>query len=497
MALAPDPASPHPAATEAGDACLVVVPTPPEAPVAGRVGAGARADRLIHPLLVVADLATAAGAVALCQRLGAGVATDRAAFAGTAFLALPLWPVLFSRYRLYAARHVSTRRQEMGRLTSATAAAVGLTALVGWAIDRDVSRGALVRLFVVALAALAVERELVRRLFARLRVAGRRARPVAVAGTGPEAAALVRLLGTQPELGYRVVAILGDPSGRSPLAGDLPVFDTGPQMVDDLRGVGATGVVVATSDLDYRHTNRLVRDLLEAGLHVELSSSLEDIDPARLSTRPLGAFAVQYVEPVRRGGWRAAGKRAFDVVGASVGLLVALPVMALACAAIRLTSRGPALYRQERVGRNRVSFRILKLRSMYLDGECRLSTAATGWSQVVKLRDDPRVTPVGRLLRRLSLDEVPQLVNILVGDMSLVGPRPEQPCEVATWRGHDFDRLRVRPGLTGVWQVSGRSEAREAKDRWDLYYVDNWSLGRDLAIILRTIPAVIRARGAY
>ncbi|MEO6120531.1 MAG: sugar transferase, partial [Acidimicrobiales bacterium] len=452
-------------------------------------------DRLIGPLLVGGDLVAIVVAVIVCRNLGAS-ASDRAAFAGTAGLSLPLWPVVLGRYRLYSARHVATRRQELHALCSAVTASVALTALVGYAVDRDVDRGTLVWLFALALGALGLEREVVRRLFIRARRSGRRCRRVAVAGVGAEGAALVKLLGRQPELGYQVVALVGEGSEvAAELAGVGPVVRIGPGTVEDLRRLGASGVLVATSDLDYRCTNRLVRDRLEAGLHVELSSSLEDIDPARLSVRPLGGFAVQYVEPVRHDGWRAPGKRAFDIAGAVLGLVVTLPLVVLAWVAVRATSRGPVLYRQDRVGRDGVLFPILKLRSMYIDHTDTDTDA--DHATVVKLRHDPRVTPVGRLLRRTSVDEIPQLVNVLLGHMSLVGPRPEQPCEVAAWQGHAFDRLRVRPGLTGMWQVSGRSEAREAKERWDMYYVDNWSMGRDLAILARTIPAVVRARGAY
>jgi exopolysaccharide biosynthesis polyprenyl glycosylphosphotransferase len=215
--------------------------------------------------------------------------------------------------------------------------------------------------------------------------------------------------------------------------------------------------------------------------------------------RPLGGFAMLYVEPVKRDGWRPVAKRVFDLVLSGIALMLTLPMLLLAAVAIKLTSPGPVLYCQERVGYRGRRFRILKFRSMYVNSDSLLQQIAdqVPAGPVVKIRRDPRVTPVGRVLRRLSIDELPQLINVVRGDMSLVGPRPEQPSEVALWTPQLFDRLRVRPGVTGVWQVNGRSAARNTKDRWDLYYVDNWSVWRDLTILARTVPAVISSKGAY
>ncbi|MBA2752531.1 MAG: exopolysaccharide biosynthesis polyprenyl glycosylphosphotransferase, partial [Actinobacteria bacterium] len=278
-----------------------------------------------------------------------------------------------------------------------------------------------------------------------------------------------------------------------------PLFDPRSKVVEELRMAGAAGVVVATTDVDAETSNRLIRDLTDAGIHVEMSSSLLDIDATRLSVRPLGGFAMLYVEPVKRDGWRPAAKRAFDIVLAGVALLLALPVLLVATVATKLTSSGPVLYRQERVGHRGRRFQILKFRSMYVNSDSLLQQIVeeVPAGPVVKIRKDPRVTPVGRVLRRLSIDELPQLINVVRGDMSLVGPRPEQPSEVALWTPQLFDRLRVRPGVTGVWQVNGRSAARDTKDRWDLYYVDNWSVWRDLTILAKTVPAVISSKGAY
>jgi lipopolysaccharide/colanic/teichoic acid biosynthesis glycosyltransferase len=195
-------------------------------------------------------------------------------------------------------------------------------------------------------------------------------------------------------------------------------------------------------------------------------------------------------------------KRSLDVTLAGLGvLLLLLPVTLVLAFLIRSTSRGPAFFVQTRVGKNGREFRMLKFRSMYADAETRLAElrALNDHDGVLfKLRNDPRVTPVGRWLRRLSLDELPQLINIIRGDMSLVGPRPPLPSEVALYGSDVRRRLAVTPGLTGLWQVSGRSDLSwEDSVRLDMRYVDNWSLSFDLVILARTFAAVIRSAGAY
>ncbi|RMH79560.1 MAG: exopolysaccharide biosynthesis polyprenyl glycosylphosphotransferase, partial [Actinomyces sp.] len=246
-------------------------------------------------------------------------------------------------------------------------------------------------------------------------------------------------------------------------------------------------------------TNRLIRTLTEHGIHVELSSTLFDIAAHRLVIRPVGRIPMMYVEPVRRDGWRPAAKRLFDIVVAGAALVATVPVMAVAAAAVKLTSPGPVLFRQFRVGRDGELFEMLKLRTMYIDAEARAAEVAElnrASGLLFKAPDDPRITPVGRILRRLSIDEIPQLLNVLKGDMSLVGPRPALPSEAIHWTDTLRNRVRVKPGITGMWQI-GRGDGADhdaTYERLDLYYVDNWSVVTDLAILARTIPVVLSAR---
>lgn len=465
-------------------------------------GAVARLARLG---VVCADALAVAGAMAASYAMLPPLylntpGADGNAYRRIAMVSLPLWILVFRRYRLYHARHVTSRRDEAARVVHAVGVSTLVTALVAYFLDLQVERSWFLMLFAAALATVLLARELVRHGFGVLRRRGHCLRRVAIAGTGPEALAMVEALEERAQLGYAVVGLIGDPDQ---VAGDMahryPLLEVDTNLVEELQAVGAAGVVVATTDVDAETSNRLIRTLTDAGIHVELSSSLQDIDASRLSVRPLGAFPVLYVEAVKRDGWRPVAKRTFDVVVSTAVLAATFPLLLLAVAAVKLTSAGPVLYRQERVGLGGRRFQIFKLRSMYLNNAELLKALADDLpaGPVPKAQRDPRVTPVGRALRRFSIDELPQLLNVIRGDMSLVGPRPEQPSEVNLWTPHLFDRLRVRPGVTGVWQVSGRSAARDTKDRWDLYYVDNWSVWRDLAIMLKTVPVVVSCKGAY
>ena len=362
-------------------------------------------------------------------------------------------------------------------------------------------RSGLILLFVFACATVTVERELARRLFSKMRTAGRLTRYVVVAGANPEGQEIAAMLQAEPWLGYTVVGFVDDREGApaEPVPGmrllgrisDLPAI---------LKTHPAASVIVAASGVDSSVTNRMARDLLDQGIHVELSSTLRDISSQRLTVRPLGRFPVVYVEPVTRDGWRAVAKRTFDVAISAVALVVVSPIVLLAAIAIKLDSKGPVLFRQVRVGRNSEPFGVLKFRSMVVDAEALLPELAElneADGPLFKMADDPRITRVGRFLRSTSIDELPQFWNVLRGEMSLVGPRPALPHETEEWDALLTQRLRVKPGITGMWQVSGRSDTSfEDYTRLDLYYVDNWTLTTDLAILAKTVPVVLLQKGA-
>ena len=304
----------------------------------------------------------------------------------------------------------------------------------------------------------------------------------------------------RPHEGYRITGICVPSLDEAHLATDVPVLGAiadVPQVVAD-RGIEV--VVVADRSLSGDGLRRLSWALGRAGAHLVVAPDLVEVDAPRLSLRPVAGLSLLEVEvsPPRR---RLLAKATLDRA-AGLGLLAAAtPIIAVSALLVRLTSPGSPFYRQTRVGVDGRAFTMWKLRSMYVDAGARrdaLLVQSDGDGVLFKMRDDPRVTRVGRVLRRYSLDELPQLINVVRGDMSLVGPRPPLAEEVAAYGDAVHRRLRVKPGLTGLWQISGRSDLSwEESVRLDLRYVDNWSVGMDLLILWRTARAVVRASGAY
>ncbi|MFN0091906.1 MAG: sugar transferase, partial [Acidimicrobiales bacterium] len=456
----------------------------------------------VKALLAGADLASTAAAFALAARAWGPLDPTVAA------LGLLVWWLALARAGLYSARLIGRRSEELRRLAAAT-----LTGAAALLVLPDLTGRPAPALPTVAAAALgavlvlAAQREAARRVFRGLRRRGRRLRPLVIIGDNAEGRALARAVVADQALGWRVVGFVRTgparvaPAGR-PAAGEgePPVLGHVDDVLATLADAGAASVVIAASAVEVGATTALVRRLLGAGVEVELSPALADTAAGRLQIAVLGRFPVIRLRPRRLTGWRAAAKRAFDLLGAGLGLaLTALP-MAVVAAAIKLDSPGPVLYRQRRVGRDGAPIRMLKFRTMHTGADAahaRLAELNEADGPLFKMRRDPRVTRVGRLLRQSSIDELPQLWNVLRGEMSLVGPRPALPEEAAQWSAELRDRLRVRPGMTGMWQVSGRSDASfEEYSRLDLYYVDNWSLLTDLAILARTAPAVLAGRGA-
>ena len=415
-----------------------------------------------------------------------------------AFLTFPVWSVSFSLNRLYLARAVERPIEELRRIVQACLISVGVMVAVAFVFRfTELSRLWTVSVLVFVPMLLAVERMVARRIFVRMRREGQISRPILIVGTDADAVGLLHAAQSTPHLGYRVVGFVGPD-------------EVGVRGVDVLGGIesteevlertGATGVVISLSSVASDLVNRLTRRLTDAGYHVALSSGLRDIDVARFRAQDLGGQTLVYVEQTQRGGWRAVAKRVFDIAVAVTALVVTSPLMLIAAIAVKRGSPGPVIFAQERVGRDGVPFRVFKLRTMVDGADARKAELAEhneADGPLFKMANDPRVTGVGAILRKYSIDELPQFINVLRGEMSVVGPRPALASEVDQWDDEVRDRLRVLPGITGMWQVSGRSDTTfEEYKRLDLYYVDNWSLGHDLKIVLRTFSAVFAARGA-
>jgi exopolysaccharide biosynthesis polyprenyl glycosylphosphotransferase len=416
-----------------------------------------------------------------------------------AVLSFPMWPICLALNKVYLARAVERQTEEIRRIFYASLMGVGF--IVGAAFVmrfHTLSRLWVLSVLVFVPLCLVAERTVARRIFARLRREGRIVRRVVIVGTDSEAIGLVHATQRLPELGYQVVGFVGpDDIGTRGGCAVLGGFD-------DIQAVletsGAGGVMVSLASVEPDLVNRLTRQLTDAGYHVALSSGLRDIDIVRFRAQDIGGHTLIYVEQTMRDGWRAIAKRVFDVALSVVALVLASPILCVAALAIRLESKGPVLFAQERVGRDGKRFRILKLRTMVPDADALkdgLADRNEADGPMFKIADDPRITRVGAILRKLSLDEIPQFFNVLRGEMSIVGPRPALPSEVEQWTDDVHDRLRVLPGITGMWQVSGRSDTSFAEyKRLDLYYVDNWSLAHDLRIVARTFSVVLARRGA-
>ncbi|HEY0700855.1 MAG TPA: sugar transferase, partial [Micromonospora sp.] len=376
----------------------------------------------------------------------------------------------------------------------------------GYIADVGVSRGFLAISFVVGTVGLLVVRFAARRRLHRLRVRGGGwSRRVLVVGDTAHILELVQTLRREPYAGYQVVgacipdALLAPEPQR---LGDVPVLGSFRGIPEAAAAVRAdTVAVTASNELTGNRLRRLGWQLEGTGIDLVLAPALTDVAGPRIHTRPVAGLPLIHVEAPEFSGARKIVKGFVDRFLAFAILTLALPVMAVLALLIKLDSRGPVIFRQIRVGRSGREFGVYKFRTMVVNADQLLAELAERNETdglMFKMREDPRVTRVGRLLRRWSLDELPQLFNVLFGHMSLVGPRPPLPSEVAHYDGDVARRLLVKPGMTGLWQVSGRSDLSwEDGIRLDLYYVENWSLAADLTILWKTFGAVVGSRGAY
>lgn len=397
---------------------------------------------------------------------------------------------------LYRSRVCASRSNELNRLFRVAVATALLAA--GW--HKFIHQGAVTPTTATVgaaflFSALAVARGFFSGWLRLRRAEGSFRRPMCVIGTNDEAESLVYLLNDHPELGYRVTTVVGDEAQWADRIPDVAVLPVDPDPVRAIVDSGVTGALIATTALSSDGRDRLIRGLMDAGLHVHISSGLTRFGGRRLKMMPLAHHPAYYVEAHGLKTGQAFGKRALDIAFSSLGLLLSAPVMVVVALAIKLEDGGPIFYRQERVGRNGVTFGLLKMRSMVSDAAKRLDELAAlneRQGPLFKVTHDPRVTRVGRFIRPSSIDELPQLLNVLRGEMSLVGPRPALPAEFAQFDRDLVERALVMPGITGLWQVEARDNPSfRAYRRLDLFYVDNWSLGLDLAIMAATARMLV------
>jgi exopolysaccharide biosynthesis polyprenyl glycosylphosphotransferase len=405
--------------------------------------------------------------------------------------AVGLTEAMIAGQRLYLSRICAIRTVETSRLARAVAlSAVCILAL--HSLAPVVASGPTVAVGTVSsFLLLGLVRSVFRSWLNGSRRKGRFLRLVVIVGANDEGYDLFRLVADHPETGFTVAGVAGDPE-RNLFPADLPRYSVGEELADQIRASGVNGVVVASSALHHRDLNRFVRQFLDLNIHVHLSSGLRGVDHRRLRSQPVAHEPLFYVEGMTLSAWQVTAKRSIDLVISVLVGIVSLPVLALAALAIKLDDGGPIFFRQHRPGRGMVPFSIVKLRTMRVGAEAfepkRIDPTQGPRS---KQANDPRRTRVGRILERTSIDELPQLWNVVRGDMSLVGPRPALLHEAQTFDEELQARFNVRPGMTGLWQVEARDNPSfSAYRRYDLFYIENWSVSLDFAILLATAQRV-------
>jgi exopolysaccharide biosynthesis polyprenyl glycosylphosphotransferase len=444
-------------------------------------------------LLVAADLL--AGAVA-------GVAARGLSVGATAVMIM--WLVTLACFRSYATRPLDLGWDDVRHTFRAAITLAALAAFAADVLRLHVARtDVAVAIPVAAALSLAARGALLRTMHV-LRARGRCMRRVVAIGHSGSVADIVARTNSDPKLGLVVVAacVLGTPTVPSLGLKQLTVTDDTNDIPHMLRSLHANMVVVAACpELAGTALRQLSWQLAELRAELVLAPGLVEIATPRIRVSPANGLPLLHVQrPHFSGGWRAL-KHTLDRALAALALVIIGPLMLTIGFVVRLTSPGPAIFRQTRVGRDGTAFTMFKFRSMVAGAEDDRGQL-TGLSDVdgplFKMREDPRVTAFGRVLRRLSLDELPQLLNVVAGQMSLVGPRPPLPGEVEQYNDTARRRLLVKPGITGLWQVSGRSTLSwEESVGLDLRYVENWTFSLDLLILWRTLFAVLRRTGAY
>jgi exopolysaccharide biosynthesis polyprenyl glycosylphosphotransferase len=418
-------------------------------------------------------------------------------------LALPLlWIIALWLAGGYDDRFIGTGSDEYRKVLNAGAGLTTTLAIFSYAINIDLSRAYVV----VALPSVTVF-DLIARYAMRKRLHARRMRgeclhSVVAVGHELAVADLVTELGRDRYHGLTVVgACVVQPGECDELAG-VPVYGGLDDIIAAVKAFGAdTVAVTACPEMDGLRLRSLAWELEKTGTDLCLSPALLDVAGPRTTIRPTAGLTLLHVDHPQLVGFGLLIKGLFDRCAAAAALVMLAPVMAALAAMVWLYDRGPALFTQIRVGKDGHSFRMYKFRTMVVDAEQRraeLLASNDSDGLLFKVRKDPRVTAVGAHLRRMSLDELPQLFNVFLGHMSLVGPRPALPDEAAEYAEHVRRRLVVKPGLTGLWQVSGRSDLSwEESVRLDLRYVENWSFALDLQILWKTIAVMLRGSGAY
>jgi exopolysaccharide biosynthesis polyprenyl glycosylphosphotransferase len=465
--------------------------------------------------LAVGDLVVILVAVVAAQLVRFGVEGNDAVLLKASLVSyslvsavlVALWALALILFHARESRIVGSGPEEYRRIAHASFALFGTVAVLAYLLKLDLARGYLLVALPVGLTLLLMQRKLWRGWLHRQRARRRYLSSVLVVGSHRAAVAMAKVFERDPNAGFRVVGVCEPGWGHAGRVLDIeghhvPVLGDESTVIDAVEATQADMVAVSNTEFFGNDGMRALAWQLEAtGTDLVVAPGVVDVAGPRLQVRPVAGLPLLHVDKPQYRGAGKFSKHAVDAFGAAAAITLLSPVMLVIAVLVKLTSPGPVFYRSERIGLNGEPFGMLKFRSMRQDADkvrTNLLDLNQGAGPLFKMRDDPRVTSLGRVLRRFSLDELPQLFNVLAGQMSIVGPRPPLRDEVMTYTDIVHRRLLVKPGITGLWQVSGRSDLSwDESVRLDLYYVENWSLFQDLVIIWRTVAAVLGSSGAY
>jgi exopolysaccharide biosynthesis polyprenyl glycosylphosphotransferase len=419
-------------------------------------------------------------------------------------LVLPLlWILTLRVFGAYEWRFLGTGPDEFRRVLNAGLSLTGALALISYAVNNELSRLYLVISMQVIVVLDLVVRMALRKRLHWLRRKGLCMSTVVAIGHESAVSQLICELRREPHHGLQVIAACLAGGSRTAAVAGVPVVGDLEDTASVVRNLNAgTVAVLSCPEMDGVKLRTLAWELEKTGTDLCVAPALLDVAGPRTTVRPTAGLTLLHVDHPQLSGPRQVVKDLFDRFAAAFALCVLAPLMLGIAVIIKLSDNGPALFTQTRVGKGGETFKIYKFRTMVVNAEALLSQIRedneSEGGVLFKIRKDPRITAIGAKLRKSSLDELPQLINVLKGEMSLVGPRPALPEEAAKYADHVRRRLVVKPGLTGMWQVNGRSELSwDESVRMDLRYVENWSFALDMQILWKTISVMLHGSGAY
>ncbi|MBN8424149.1 sugar transferase [Microbacterium esteraromaticum] len=421
----------------------------------------------------------------------------------TSLLFVSGWLFALQLFGTRDSKVVGSGSLEYRRISDATVRVFGVLAILSLVFQIEFARWYLLIALPSGLILLILSRWMWRTWLRTRRTQGRFLQHALVVGDRPKATHIASQIRSDPEAGIRIIGAVTTHGTHEDLVDGVPVLGDFDHVLDVLEDVDVDAVILSTADaITPERVRRFGWMLDQKRIDLIVAPSLTDVAGPRIHTRPVAGLPLIHVEYPRFEGRQRLAKRSFDIIGSLALIVLFAPVMAAVAVAVKATSKGPVFYSQERVGLRGKPFRMFKFRSMIVGADDHLQSLldqqGTSDQPLFKVTDDPRITPVGRFIRRYSLDELPQFFNALLGTMSLVGPRPQRAAEVELYDDDAHRRLHMKPGITGLWQVGGRSDLSwNDAIRLDLYYVENWSVASDVIVVARTAAAVVKPSGAH